>query len=288
VPTEGGLAVATSVGKIAVAIGAYKRLTQSPALTGDGAAANWVTAELPGAVANSRNAVALSGEDTTAVLATKQGGTVVRANASGAWTTVTDASQLSATGALRLDAVTWSDDTHGWLTGHGREGTTVAFRTADGGHTWQQVVVASGSALAALAPCGTGQAWLLPVVTADGNVRLARTTDGGATWTTGAALALPSASPIWGCRGDDVWFEAQAGHATQVFSSSDGGATWNDLGAAPSGLTDLSPVGGGDGFAASRTSKGPQLWSVTGDGAHFTAVTLPGWVATLGAQMSTS
>lgn len=79
-----------------------------------------------------------------------------------------------------------------------------------------------------------------------------------------------------------------AGRTERVFASNDAGETWLDVGAAPLGLTDLAPTGNGAGFATSMTSRGPRLWSVSGGGARFTSLALPGWVATLGAQMGSS
>jgi hypothetical protein len=86
---------------------------------------------------------------------------------------------------------------------------------------------------------------------------------------------------VWGCSGDDVWLVAGSAHGEEIFASSDRGATWSRRGSAPAGLTDLSPTGGGTGFAASG-GRQPTLWAVTGDGARFTSVALPSWVATVG------
>ena len=92
----------------------------------------------------------------------------------------------------------------------------------------------------------------------------------------------------WGCAGNDVWLAARVGSADHVLTSSDSGGSWTDAGRAPDGLTDLAPAGDGTGFAASRTSTGPRLWSVSQNGGHFAELSLPEWVARLGAEMSTS
>ena len=286
VPTGGGLVAAASPSSITVAVGAYERLTRSPLLSRVGDVGSWVPAELPGPVTNARNAVSVAAARTTVVLSDAGGSLVARTN--GDWARLTDAATLSPGEDLRLDGVTWASATVGWLTGHGRAGRPMAFQTNDGGRDWAPVSTAAGSAVAALAPCGDANHWLLPVVTADGTMRVSRTTDGGRSWATGSALSLPAESPAWGCRGEQVWLSARAGSVDHVFASHDGGAVWTDAGRAPDGLTDLTPVGGGNGYAASTTSAGAKLWTVSGDGAHFAEVPLPAWVARLGASMSTS
>jgi hypothetical protein len=291
VPTGGGLVVDAADGMIAAAVGAHNRLVRSPLLTQTVAKPAWAPAELPGAVVNARGAVAVSAAGTSVVL-DAGGGTVVQSG-SGGWIPVTSAAKLAPGSDLRLDDIVWASDTIGWITGHAAAGTSVAFQTTDGGRTWAPLSQLPPT-VAALAPCGQGQNWVLAIVTTVGTLTVERTTNTGKTWTAGAALPLPSGSPVWGCRASEVWVEARAGHKDDVFSSADGGASWSDRGAAPRGLTDLTPVGNGAGFAASRPSKNGKpateaiLWDVTGSGARFTARPLPGWVATLGAQMSTS
>lgn len=286
VPTGGGLVATATANSVVVAVGAYQRLTRSPLLTSTEKTSNWKAAELPGAVSDARDAVSYVAGRTSVVLA-GAGGTVVRGNGE-EWTRLADASGLSPGGNLRLDSVTWADGGLGWLTGHGRAGTPMAFQTTDAGRTWVPLAMATGGAVAALAPCGAGQTWLFPVIAGGGTVTVERTTDGGRSWTSGAAVHLGSGSPARGCRGNRVWLLGRSGHAEHVFASTDGGHSWVNAGAAPPGLTDLSPTGHGAGFATSITSRGPKLWSVTGDGARFTLLALPSWVATVGAQMGTS
>jgi hypothetical protein len=287
VPTGGGLILDASVdGAVAVAVEPYDRLVTSPLLTRTGATAAWSPEELPGAVSDSRDAVSTSASGTTVVL-DKAGGTLVTGGNAG-WAALTDSSKLAPAGHLRLDGVTWADEALGWLTGHGPSGSKVAFQTRDGGHTWTSVPEVPSSAVAALAPCGAGRTWLLPVVTTDGKIVVERTTDGGEMWTGGSAIAAPSGSPVWGCAGDEVWMAGSAAAKNHVFASSDGGATWSDRGRAPAGLTDLTPLGDGTGFATSDSSHHPLLWAVADNGAELSPRALPGWVATLGAQMATS
>jgi hypothetical protein len=281
VPTSGGLVADIFAGNVAVAIGAFERLTESPLVTSSSEKGPWRPSELPGAIADSRDAVSLAGRR-TAIL-NGAGGTVVSYSA-GRWRQLTTASTLAPGGGLRLDGVTSTDGALGWLTGHGRSGTPMAFQTVDRGHSWTPVPQA-GQAVAALAPCGQGRNWVLPLVAANGTVRLDRTTDGGTSWRTGASVALGSGPPAWGCSANEVWL---AGRADHVFVSNDAGASWVDAGRGPAGLTDLSPTGHGAGFAASETTGAATLWAVAGNGRRFTKLALPAWVATVGAQMGTS
>ncbi|MGH8889271.1 MAG: WD40/YVTN/BNR-like repeat-containing protein [Acidothermaceae bacterium] len=288
VPTGGGLVVAKADNRVAVAVEPYDRLTQSPFLTGNGDPAAWNPAELPGAIIDSRSALTSFAAATTAVLRSAEGGTVVKSNATG-WTTLTDAAKLAPKSGLKLDGISSASDSVGWITGHAPAGSPVAFQTTDGGTTWAPVQLPISSAVAALAPCGSGDDWLMPVENADGKVVIARTTDAGHSWVAGTALTTPSGSPVWGCHADTVWVAARTAHAADhVFASHDGGGTWTDNGPAPQGLTDLTPIGNGEGFASSTTSKSQTLWKVGADGGQFVRITLPGWVATLGAQMSES
>jgi hypothetical protein len=288
VPTGGGLVVGAVADEVGVAVEPFERLTQSPILAKASSAAEWSPAELPGAVANARDAVAISGTVLTAVLDTASGGALVRQSPTG-WTTVTTASTLGHGTNLRLDGIRWRSAGVGWLTGHGPAGGSVAFQTTDDGTTWSPLAVATGSFVAALAPCGAGQSWVLPLITASGSTVFERTTDSGRSWSAGAPMRLPAGLPAWGCEGNDVWAAARtAGGSDHVFASHDLGAKWVDRGAAPKGLTDLSPTAGGAGFATSRSGHDATLWSVGADGARFVKLPLPSWVASLGGQTSKS
>lgn len=288
VPTGGGLVVGAVPDEVGVAVEPFERLTQSPILTKAPSATEWSPAELPGRVADARDAVAISGTGLTAVLDTASGGALVRQSPTG-WTTLTTASTLGHGTSLRLDGIRWASAGVGWLTGHGPAGGSVAFQTTDDGATWIPVAVAAGSFVAALTPCGAGQSWVLPLVTAVGTTVFERTTDGGRSWSAGAPLPLPAGLPAWGCKGADVWTAARTGGGSDhVFASHDLGATWVDRGAAPVGLTDLSPTAGGSGFAMSRRGRDATLWSVGADGARFVKLLLPSWVANLGGPTSKS
>lgn len=286
VPTGGGLVAAVSADKVVVALGAYERLTRSPVLTGSGAAVQWSPAELPGAISDARSAVSVAGSRIAVVLSDTAG--TIMAGAHNRWVRLTTAAVLSPEGNLRLDGVTWASGTLGWLTGHGQAGTPKAFQTTDSGRSWVPLRPDTGAPVATLAPCGAANSWLLPVIAGDGTTRVGRSTDGGRHWSWGAPVQVPGGAPAWGCRGDQVWMAGRAGQSDHIFASSDGGLSWVDAGPTPLGLTDLAPTGPGAGFAASRTSRGPKLWSVTGDGAKFTALALPAWVATVGGQLNGS
>jgi hypothetical protein len=285
VPTGGGLVVASAGEELAAAVGTYERLVSSPVLTKKDATTPWSPAELPGAVVDDRNAISLRAGHAAAIVK-KAGGTVV-IDEGGSWVTVTTAAGLVPKGMLRLDTVTWADSAVGWLTGHGPVGTTVAFQTTDGGRSWSPVPGSGPSTVAAMAPCGEGRNWLLPVI-GGGRIMLQRTRDDGQSWHNGTSILLASGAPAWGCRGGHVWVVGRSGKADQIFASDDSGRNWVDRGSAPPGLSALSPETPTSGFAVSRTGTTTTLWAVTDDGAHFSARSLPGWVATLGAQEGTS
>ncbi len=274
VETDGGLIAAAAPGRTVVAVRAHQRLVRSPVLTTDHTW-RWSADELPGAVADAR--AALSVTPATAVL-TAGGGTLQRHGARG-WTPVVAA--LSLGHHLKIDAMTWASAQIGWLTGSARRGAPTAYGTRDGGRTWTAVPQAAGAVTAALAPCGSGSSWLMPVVRSGASITVLRTTDDGARWTAGAPVPPSSAGPVMGCAGDTVWLDGRPNGRDRILSSSDGGGTWVDRGVAPDNLSDLTPTAGGAGFAASGGSD-PQLWRVTREGAHFAEIALPGWTSSLG------
>ncbi|MDT4892762.1 MAG: Photosynthesis system assembly factor [Pseudonocardiales bacterium] len=278
VDTEGGLIGSFGPTSAAVAVGAHDRLVRSPVLVASGNGA-WVPDELPAAVVDARDAVSLASGKLTAVTT---GGDVVARTSSG-WAVLTGIASLSPAARLRLDGVTWADATTGWVTGQGPAGPAMAYRTTDAGRTWAGVPGSAGTAVAALVPCGAGKSWLMPVIDAAGTVTVLRTSDGGITWTRGSALHLASGQPAWACAGPRIWMTARASGSDRIFASTDGGRSWLDRGPPPRGLTALAITGPGVGFAASAGSVA-SLWAVSDDGTHFTPITLPGWVATIGAQ----
>jgi hypothetical protein len=285
VPTGGGLVVASAGDKLAAAVGAFERLVSSPVLTKKDTTAQWSPAELPGAVVDDRNAISLRAGRTAAIVKAS-GGTVV-IDEDGSWLTLTTAANLFPNGALHLNTITWADRSVGWLTGYGPVGTTVAFQTTNAGKSWSPVPVSGPSTVAAMAPCGAGRNWLLPVIGGD-KITLQRTSDAGLRWYPGASIPLATGTPAWGCRGHHVWMVGSSGAADHIFASDDGGRSWEDRGTAPPGLSALSPETGSSGFAVSRTATKSTLWAVTDNGAQFSARSLPGWVATLGGQEATS
>jgi hypothetical protein len=124
----------------------------------------------------------------------------------------------------------------------------------------------------------------MPVVRAGGTISIAASADGGATWATGAPLTVPRGAPAWGCHDQDVWILGVAGGGDHVYSSANAGRTWTDRGVAPGTVTDLEPTGSHTGFATTTTAGGAVLWDVGRDGASFSPIALPGWVASVGNQ----
>jgi hypothetical protein len=290
VPTSGGLVMATDAATLAVAVGTYKRLTQSPLVKRDVSATNWSADELPGSVRDARGALSVTGTVLSAVLADHAGGTVL-VNKDGSWRTVAAAHALDPSGAFFLDGITWLDASHGWARGHRARGVgPVVFETNDAGTTWHPVNVGGLAAVSALQPCGSGAQWLIPIVRDDHSLVVLATADSGASWSAGAALTLTSGAPVVGCDGKDVWATAPADSsaAPSVVASSDSGRSWRRTGAAPAHLRDLAPVGDGLGYATSQEHKKATLWRVSGDGSTFSKIPLPSWVATIGANEATS
>lgn len=281
VPTGGGIALAAANGEVAAGIGPYDQLISSPILTSSDPAHGWTPAELPAGLADSRHAIALDSGTTTAVL-TGGGGSLVRRAAAG-WTTLSTAKGLQPSGRLTLDSISWAAGGVGWLTGHGPAGTAIAFTSKDNGASWTPVPGLPGNATAALAPCGAGQSWQLPVLAADGTVRVYRSTDGGQRWQPGASVPVAGNQPVWGCHGDGTWLLGVAAGGNRLLVSTDAGTSWRDAGAAPRGITDLAMVDASSGFAAGQVSTDARLWSVSVAGsAGFQAITLPGWLSTIG------
>lgn len=278
VETNGGLVASPGSIRSAVAVLAHERLLRSPVLTAV-AHQQWRPSELPGAVADSRAAVSTAPGHTSAIT-TASGGTLLEQVGSG-WQVLARGDRLARNRALALDSVTWASSQIGWLTGHGRAGTPMAFRTSDGGRSWSPIAATAGRTVATLSPCGSRSAWLMPAIS-DNTLTVLRTTDEGAHWSAGAAVPLAAGEPAWGCHRAVTWVVSGT---DRILSSADGGRHWTGRGRAPADLTDLTPTGGGTGFAAS-SGKTPVLWRVSGDGAAFTRISLPGWVATIGAQTS--
>jgi hypothetical protein len=283
VPTDGGLVASSERGGLAVAIGPVEQLLRSPVLTTSASgSAPWTTGELPGGVVASRSAVAVRPAGVT-VLTTDHDGSLLARHGSD-WQTLVDARSLPGAAGLFLDGVAWASDDLGWVTGHRASAGPVAFQTHDGGHTWTSVSSSGRPAVAGLAPCGKGADWSLPELDPSGRLSVLRTRDGGRTWAAGPVLPAASGAPVWGCRADEIWAVGGAASSARVFASDDQGATWTAGGQPPANLTALTPTGPDAGFAASGGTS-PQLWRVSGRGATFTRIALPGWVAGLAATM---
>jgi hypothetical protein len=279
VPTEGGLVTAFDGDRVGVAIEPSERLSRSPMLTSPGRSA-WSPQQLPAAVVDARHALSIGPGPTTAVTVAGHGTLVVLRH--GRWHRMTDAAHLSPGGPVRLDSVVWADRSVGWVTGHGAPGTPVAYGTRDGGRTWN-AVEPDVRPVAALAPCGSGRQWLLPVIDADHRLTVLRSVDQGRSWSPGSAVRTAGGAPVWGCLADSVWLVGDG----RLYASADGGRTWVRHGSVPEGLSDVAPTGSGAGVAVSSGAH-QTLWAVTGDGAHFAPVDLPGWVGALGRTMSGS
>jgi hypothetical protein len=266
-------------GYAAVAIGAHARLLRSPVLRGDGIS-HWTPAQLPGAAADSRGAIAVSSQRLTAVMAN---GDVLNQTGT-SWKTIATPANL-AKANIRIDSVTWASATLGWVTGHGPAGGAMAFQTVDAGNSWKAIRPSGGNSVAALSPCGSGSSWYLPVIDASGSEKVFHTVDSGRDWTGGGSLEVQADTPAWSCHGSSLWAAAQSNGSEHVFTSDDGGQRWADHGSAPAHLTALYISEGGMGFAASG-GKHAMLWSVSNNATRFSRIALPSWVAIAGGQAS--
>jgi hypothetical protein len=282
VPTGGGLSLALGPGELAIGVDPVGRLTNSPLVTSSDGGHTWTPNELPGALSGSRHSVAFAGPILTAVVGSNRG-TLVEQTSTG-WRTLADAGLVSAAPGLEIDSVVWASARVGWLTGRnaqGVSGSPVVFMTIDGGATWSPVDAAAGTSTAALAPCGAGSSWQLPVVGADFTFRILRTNDHGQTWTIGASQPVRSQSPAWACRGAQSWLILKSG---DLAVSRDAGASWQTIGPAPSSITDLAPDGSGNGLAAATNKSRSVMYSITTSGSRFAEIALPTWLAKLAPQ----
>jgi hypothetical protein len=293
VDTEGGLIADFSATVSAVAVGATGGLDRSPVLIGRGSQ-RWTPAELPGAVNNSRGAVSIRPGSTGQVsaLTPAAAGTVLLQRGTG-WRQLTSGRRLDPRGHLVLDSATWLDRRTLVVAGHGPRGTRVAAQSSDGGQTWHSlhsvhaVRGLPSAAVAALPPCGSGRDWTFPILTASGAEVVLRTADAGAHWRAGRPVQVGAGEPAVGCAGARLWAVGQVDHSRRLLVSNDAGGSWRATGTPPSGLTSLAPTTDGTGFATSGGST-PKLWRVLDGGRRFVRIRLPGWVAALGEQMSTS
>jgi hypothetical protein len=286
VETDGGLVGEYTAARSAVAIGATDRLYRSPLLTAQGSG-RWSPAELPGAVVPVQGAVAVQpGGAPSAIVAAAHGTLLLRATAG--WRTLASGARLAGSGDLRLQTITWLTQRIAVVTGTSSDARSpVAFRTTDGGSSWQPVTGLPSNGVTALAPCRTTGELLLPVITRTGAEMTMRSGDSGASWQAGHRFTAASGVPAWGCSAKAVWTVADIPHGTHVLTSTDAGRTWHTAGTAPADLTSLAPVDAGDGYATSG-GRTPTLYAVDDGARRFRPITLPAWVATVGEQMSTS
>jgi hypothetical protein len=287
VDTEGGLIGDFSATLSAVAVGPTGGLYRSPVLIAR-AARPWTPAELPAAINNTRGSVAFrpgSGAQLSALTGAASGTVLLqRANR---WDVLTTGRRLDPHGRLTLDSVTWLGPRTVIVTGHGGRGAPIAAQSSDSGRSWRRLPGLPAASVAALPPCGSARDWTLPVVTASDAQVVLRTSDAGGHWRAGHPIRAAAGEPAEGCAGSRVWAVGQVNTSRRLLVSTDAGGTWRATGTPPPDLTSLAPAAGGTGYATSSGSA-PKLWRVLDDGRRFVRIRLPGWVASLGAQMSTS
>ena len=262
VPTDGGLVVRSSGTGAAVAVGPVERLLRSPLLTASGHRRVGAD-ELPAGVVGSRSAVALPARGDRADRGSRRHAARPdrRRVAERASTPV----RCRALAGLALDGVTWAGDSVGWLTGHGRPAGCSPSRPPTAGPPGRRSGTGRG-AVAALAPCGGERPGRCRCSTRPA-ASVLRTRDARrAPGSRGSLLPAPRASPsgVAGARLSG-WSPAPA-HGERGLRVVRRGRHLDGRGAGPAGLTDLSPTGGGTGFAATGGGH-PPLWRVTGDGA---------------------
>jgi photosystem II stability/assembly factor-like uncharacterized protein len=205
----------------------------------------------------------------------------------GRWDPLVTGRRLDPRGSLTLDSARWLSRQTVVVSGHGARGTDVAAQSSDGGRTWRRLSALPSASVAALLPCGSARGWTLPVLTAAGAEIILRTADAGAHWRAGHPIRAAADEPVEGCAGNRVWAVGQVGQSRQLLVSTNAGRSWRAAGTPPADLTSLAPTADGTGFATSGGTT-PKLWRVLDDGGRFVQIRLPGWVALLGEQMSTS
>ena len=170
-----------------------------------------------------------------------------------------------------LRGVAFSDARHAWAVGadygSGDRQAALMLASADGGQTWKRVAIAGQEGMLSVQfpTASTGY------VTADGGV-LYTTTDGGATWARGVAVAsdvslyglsFTDATHGWVCgaQGNEDWYGGRC------YVTIDSGATWRDVTPDPDAvLLDGSFLPGGEGWVAGRngrifhTADGGESW----------------------------
>jgi photosystem II stability/assembly factor-like uncharacterized protein len=174
-------------------------------------------------------------------------------------------------GAPALDAVQFTDPSHGWVAGAGR-----ILATADAGRTWTRQY--SGTAALDQVDFTDDQhGW------AAGRDALLRTTNGGATWTAlkepcqgelsaihfvspalGYAVAAAPAATAGGTASGGAFTPAVGG---SLLRSTDGGVSWTDVTSAPPNPQSACFASTADGYLGTpghvwRTTDGGQRWTL--------------------------
>jgi photosystem II stability/assembly factor-like uncharacterized protein len=184
--------------------------------------------------------------------------------------------------APALDAVQFTDPSHGWVAGAGR-----ILATTDAGRAWTRQYSGT-AALDQVDFTDDEHGW------AAGGDTLLRTTNGGATWTglkapcQGALNAIHFVSPTLGYAvaaapgdtGDTAGGVAAAGGGAftsavggSLLRTTDGGVTWTDVTSAPSNPQSACFASTDDGYLGTPG----HIWRTTDGGQHWTlALTEPG------------
>jgi photosystem II stability/assembly factor-like uncharacterized protein len=151
--------------------------------------------------------------------------------AGGGWQTVTPPVGEAST----IAAAYFTDSSSGWVAMYGQpqsDGTVLsAYRTTDGGASWQSATVGSSNLFAPTNPtwlsfANQSDGWLEAQTVSSSNfsnANLYRTTDGGATWT---ALQIPIAGPITFVSAEDGFVSGGATGGA-LYATHDAGASWH-------------------------------------------------------------
>jgi photosystem II stability/assembly factor-like uncharacterized protein len=175
-----------------------------------------------------RTAEMISGHDlsavhglgnSTAVVASRDGRIFMTSDVGATW------SLRYSAGGGSLQAICFTDASHGWVAGVDASGKALLLATVDGGATWVPRVTPQASALTAVAFVDSVHGW------AAGPAGVLSTSDGGATWVAKAApsellgaqrVSLAFVSATHGFLGKS----RTASGGTTLWETKDGGASW--------------------------------------------------------------